>query len=100
MLPVHNEPCTARICRINHKHIKDNEPPVLTETCNQTEQAVAEGSADICQYLTQLNSNARGKKGKDKEPKLTVTANFAALEGVAHTSSKTLVSIIDTPGKL
>ena len=99
MLPVHNEPCTARICRIDHKHTKDDEPPVLTETCGQTVRAVAEGFSDICHYLAKLNTTARGSKGKETEPTMTITANFAALEGVAHIRSKTVLSVIDTPGK-
>ena len=101
LLPVHNAPCTARICHIKHKHFLDPGPPHLTETgvVDSAPQTVAEGSADVCNYLTNLNNSARGGKHGANEPLVTMTARFVALEKFASTSSQTQLTVIDTPGK-
>lgn len=102
LLPVHSEPCTARICQINHKQLVGDEQPVLTETdvMSNASRTVAEGSADILQYLTQLNNTERDNKGDSTEQVVTITAQFAALvDGVSGISTGTGMSVMDTPGK-
>ena len=107
LLPVHSEPCTARICQISHTVLAEGQQPVLTETKENTKDVVtiAEGSANILQYLNQLNKTARDQRSSANEAVVTVTAPFAALmgefgDGVEGMSSTTGMTVMDTPGKL
>lgn len=101
LLPVHSEPCTARICQINHKQLADDEQPTLTESdaINGTVSTVATGSSNVLEYLTQLNDTERGNQGDSNERVVTITAQFAALaDGLAGISTQTGMCVMDTPG--
>lgn len=105
LLPVHSEPCTARICQISHKVLAEGQQPVLTERNEGTKEVVtlAEGSASILEYLSQLNKKERVQQSTANEDIVTVTAQFPALmadfgDGVEGMSSTTGMTVMDTPG--
>lgn len=107
LLPVRSEPCTARICQISHAVLAEGQQPFLTETNVKTKEVatLAEGSASILEYLSQLNNKERDQQGSANEEVVTVTAQFAALmtdfgDGVEGMSSGTSMTVFDTPGTL
>ena len=103
LLPVHNAPCTARICEIAHKDMAADEKPFLTEKAgdNQAGTVVAKGSQEVLQYLAHLNTVARDDMNGNSERKVEITAQFPALmTGVAAANFTIGMSVLDTPGKI
>ena len=101
LLPVHNVPCTARICQIMHKLMAEGEQPFLTEKDPATKVStlVATGSNAIVKYLEHLNDLARLENGSKLEQEVDITAQFPALmDGPAGASPQTRMCVIDTPG--